>query len=70
MTLMVAERGNGPRRKRSRGDRGKEDRGVNRNREDRERSRGGDRDDYRHLAELVTCDAKCKAAEDACVALH
>ena len=26
------------------------------------------RDDYRHLAELATCDAKSKAAEDACVA--
>ena len=31
---MVAERGNGPRQKRSRGDRGKESRDVNRNRED------------------------------------
>ena len=49
MLHMVAERGDGPRRVRSRG--------VDRNREDRERSRGGDRDDktkvddYRHLAE-------------------
>ena len=45
-----------------------------RNREDRERSRGGDRDDktkgdnYRHLAESATRDAKYKAAKDACVA--
>ena len=31
---MVAERGNGPRQKRSRGDRGRESRDVNRNRED------------------------------------
>ena len=31
---MVAERGNGPRQKRSRGDRGRESRGVDRNRED------------------------------------
>ena len=44
------------------------------NREDRERSRGGDRDDktkgddYRHLAESATRDAKYKAAKDACVA--
>ena len=58
---MVAERGNGPRRRRSRGDRGRE-------------SRGGDRDDntkgddYRHLAELAARDAKYKAAKDACVA--
>ena len=31
---MVAERGNGPRQKRSRGDRGRESRDVDRNRED------------------------------------
>ena len=71
---MVAERGNGPRRRRSRGDRGRESRGVDRNREDRGWSRGGDRDDktkgddHRHIAESATRDAKYKAAEDACVA--
>ena len=74
MFHMVAERGDGPRRVRSRGDRGREGRGVDRNREDRERSRGGDRDDktkvddYRRLAESATRDAKYKAAKDACVA--
>ena len=74
MFHMVVERGDGPRRERSRGDRGREGRGVDRNREDRERSRDGDRDDktkgddYRHLAESATRDAKYKAAKDACVA--
>ena len=50
-------------RRRSRGDRGREDRGVDRNRDDKTKG-----DDYRHLAELATRDAKCKAAEDTCVA--
>ena len=60
---MVAERGDGPRRERSRGNRGREGRGVDRNRDDKTRG-----DDYRHLAESATRDAKYKAAKDACVA--
>ena len=74
MFHMVAECGDGPRRVRNRGDRGREGRGVDRNREDREHSRGGLRDDKtkgddnRHLAESATRDAKHKAAKDACVA--
>ena len=74
MFHMVAERSDGPRWVRSRGDRGREGRGVDRNREDQEWSRGGDRDDktkgddYRHLEESATRDAKYKAAKDACVA--